>query len=188
MVRADSIRWDERYRNRKKYACEAPRPLLYEAIPFLPKSGRVLDIAMGLGANGAFMLQLGYDVVGVDISFIALQEAKRRHPALLSICADLENFSFPASTFDIILNFYYLQRSLWDNIRSWLKPGGILIIETLMKDMQQLKPEIDERFLLSPQELCHSFSDFIPLLYREGWTSTETSHPRAVASFIGRKE
>jgi SAM-dependent methyltransferase len=36
-----------------------------------------LDIAMGLGGNAAFLLERGLRVVGLDISWVALQRAKQ---------------------------------------------------------------------------------------------------------------
>jgi hypothetical protein len=36
--------------------------------------------------------------------------------------------------FDVILNFYYLSRLLWDTYRKALKPGGLLFFETFVRD------------------------------------------------------
>lgn len=187
MAQTDAIRWNNRYQEESFLALREPRALLLEASIWLPKGGVALDLAMGLGQNAAFLVQRGFKVIGVDIAFIALQKAKSFCPRILAVCADLEDFSMPASTFDVVLNFYFLQRSIWDRVRNWLKPNGVLIVETMTQEMKALKPEIDERYLLQPNELKQTFADFEILLYREGWRDRNGEHPRAVASLVARK-
>ncbi|PWH12900.1 MAG: SAM-dependent methyltransferase [Anaerolineae bacterium] len=187
MARADAIRWNNRYREESTFALREPRSLLLEIERWLPRGGFALDLAMGVGQNAAFLLQKGFKVIGVDISLVALQQAKRRYPNLMTVCADLESFHLPQNTFDVILNFYFLQRSIWDSVRKWLKPNGLLIIETMTLEMKTVKPEIDERYLLEPGELKQTFCDFEILLYREGWQERSGIHPRAVASLVARK-
>jgi len=187
MARSDAIRWNNRYQELSYLALREPRSLLLEASQWLPEEGLALDLAMGLGHNSAFLLRKGFKVMGVDISWIALIQAKSLYPEIMAVCADLECFSLPANTFDVILNFYFLQRSIWDHVRSWLKPQGLILIETMTREMKAIKPEIDDRFLLSPNELKETFSDFEILLYHEGWRDREGEHPRAVASLVARK-
>lgn len=187
MAQTDAIRWNNRYQEESFLALREPRALLLEASIWLPKGGLALDLAMGLGHNAAYLVQQGFKVIGVDIAYIALQKAKSFCPQILAVCADLEDFSLPASTFDVVLNFYFLQRSIWDRVRNWLKPNGLLIVETMTQEMKALKPEIDERYLLQPYELKKTFADFEILLYREGWRDRNGEHPRAVASLVARK-
>jgi tellurite methyltransferase len=187
MARSDAIRWNHRYQEVATFALSEPRSLLLEVADWLPQGGLALDLAMGLGQNAAFLFQKGFKVIGVDISLIALKQAKLRFPQITAVCADLECFSLPANIFDVILNFYFLQRSIWDSVRKWLKPNGLLIVETMTVEMKALKPEIEERYLLQPGELKKSFSDFEILLYREGWRDRNGNHPRAVASMVARK-
>jgi|DewCreStandDraft_4_1066084.scaffolds.fasta_scaffold00001_602 2-polyprenyl-3-methyl-5-hydroxy-6-metoxy-1,4-benzoquinol methylase len=187
MAQTDAIRWNSRYQESSYLDLREPRSLLIEASQWLPAGGYALDLAMGLGHNAAFLCRRGFKVVGVDISWVAVKHARSLYPEILAVCADLENFSLPPNTFDVILNFYYLQRSIWENVRKWLKPQGLLIIETMTQEMKSLKPEIDDRYLLAPNELLNAFSDFEILLYREGWQEQEKGHPRAAASLIARK-
>lgn len=187
MVNTDAIRWNRRYLTDEYRHIRHPRSLLFKAKPYLPRSGLALDAACGLGTNAKFLIQNGLNVVGVDISLVALRQAKRLYPKLEVVCSDMENIHFPKASFDLIINFYYLQRSLWGAYREWLKPGGLLIIETLTLEMKQIKPEICEYYLLSPKELQHTFSDLDILYYREGWVAQNTTHPRCVASLIARK-
>jgi tellurite methyltransferase len=78
--------------------------------------GKALDIATGKGRNAIFLAERGFDVVGVDISSIALAEAQRwakeKSLAIAWQQADLEQIELPALRYDLVLNFNYLQRSL----------------------------------------------------------------------------
>jgi tellurite methyltransferase len=105
----------------------------------------------------------------------------------MAVVADLTRFSLPDERFDVIVNFYYLQRDLWGTYRRALRAGGILVIETLMQEMHEIRPDIDPQYLLSPGELKAAFIDWQILAYREGWVETETRHPKAVASLIASR-
>lgn len=183
----DALRWDQRYTQDERFRTfTQPRPFLLEQAGWLPKDGFALDIAMGLGGNAAFLMDRGLRVVGLDISWVALQRAKERLPRLMAVQVDLTRFSLPPATFDVILNFYYLERSLWPDYRRWLKPGGILVIETLTQEMSTIQPGIDPSFLLQPRELIQAFGDLDILAYHEGRQESRDGHASAVASLVAR--
>ena len=58
----------------------------------MPAAGLALDIAMGLGGNAGLLIERGMQVVGVDISSVAVQRAKERLPSLMAVRADLTQF------------------------------------------------------------------------------------------------
>ena len=185
MPNEDAERWNARYREDERYRRDAPpRRFLVENADCLPRQGLALDAAMGLGGNAGFLLERGLRVVGVDVSWVAVRRARTRLPGLMAVAADLTRFSLPEERFDVILNFYYLQRDLWAAYRRALRPGGILVIETLSQEMGAMRPDIDPQYLLQPGELQAAFSDWRILAYREGWVESETRHPKAVASLV----
>ena len=186
-MNSDAARWNDRYQTQKYNNNHPPRELLRTASPFFPQAGLVLDAACGIGSNASFLLSQGLNVIGVDISLVALQQAKKQSPSLNLICGDMNAIRFTKNSFNIILNFFYLQRSLWGSFYDWLKPAGLLIIETFTQEMKQVKPEIPEDFLLFPQELSQAFSTWEILYYQEGWSTENSNHPRYVASLIARK-
>lgn len=187
MPREDATRWDQRYAEDERFRTfTQPRQFLIEQADWLPEHGLALDLAMGPGGNAAFLLERGLRVVGVDISWVALQRAKERLTGLMAVQADLTRFSLPPNRFDVILNFYYLQRSLWLEYRRWLKPGGILMIETLTQEMIAVQPEIDPSFLLQPGELLREFRDLEILAYREGRQVSRGGRTSATASLVAR--
>lgn len=183
----DAQRWDQRYTQDERFRTFIqPRQFLVEQAGWIPQRGLVLDVAMGPGGNAAFLMERGLRVVGLDISWVALHRAKGRLPGLMAVQADLTRFFLPAQTFNVILNFYYLQRSLWPEFRRCLRPGGILMIETLTQDMIAIQPGMDPSFLLQPGELLQAFSDFEILVYREGRQASREGRTSAVASLVAR--
>jgi hypothetical protein len=183
----DALRWDERYRNMPRQSFEAPRPYLVAQAKRLPKAGLALDAAMGLGGNAGFLLQHGLHVVGIDISNVAVQRARECLPGLLAVIGDLTNFYLPPAAFAVIVNFYYLERSLWPCYVQALQPGGLLIFETLTSEMLTIHPEIEPQHLLAPGELRQGFPGLELLDYQEQWVEMGSRHPRAVASLTARK-
>jgi tellurite methyltransferase len=189
----DARRWNSRYRTDPRYSSDKPRTLLQEHADLLPPHGLALDIAMGLGGNAKFLIHWGLRVIGVDISYEAVNMAKHELPTLAGVVADLTQFSIPHNAFDVILNFFYLQRNLWKPMTFGLKIGGVLFIECLTEDMLSIHPEIHPSYLLRPAELKQVFingeigKNMEILFYNEGWQSTTTSHPRASACLIARR-
>jgi tellurite methyltransferase len=182
----DARRWDQRYLDRERESFKAPRPFLVEHAPYLPGEGLALDVAMGLGGNAGFLLERGLRVVGVDISSVAVNRARQRLNGLMAVRADLTHFYLPENTFDLIVNFYYLERGLWDQYKRALKSGGVLVMETLTRGTLAVNPDLDPAYLLSPGELLRAFGDMEILVYQEGLERTEGQHPRAVASIVAR--
>jgi len=186
MSSRDAIKWDERYRSGAETAFEAPREFLLVQAQHLPHRGLALDLAMGLGANAGFLIERGLRVIGVDVSEVGVRCAKQRWPSLMSAVIDLTHYRWPACSFDVILNFYYCQRDLWPRFRSMLKPGGVLIMETLTIETLRTRPDYNSDYLLQPDELRCAFVDWDVLVYREGWIELKDHAPRAVASLVAK--
>jgi tellurite methyltransferase len=79
-----------------------------------------------------------------------------------------------------------LQRLLWPEYRRLLRPGGLLILQTMTQDIRQIKADIDPRYLLYPGELLQAFQDWEILHYWEGWETSDNDHSRATANLIAR--
>jgi SAM-dependent methyltransferase len=182
--------WDERYRQGRTMPDE-PAALLVENLSLLPKGGEALDIAMGAGRNALYLASLGFRVTGVDVSAVAVEQcrekAERLSLSIQALVADLERSPFPSNDYDLIVNFYYLQRSLTPQIVAALKPGGVLVFESFTIDQLQFGwgPKGPDH-LLHPGELRQMFASLETLLYHEGVVQGDRG-PKAVASLIGRK-
>lgn len=184
----DAQRWDQRYISDKRFEKIArPQSFLVDNAHYLPASGLGLDVAMGLGSNSGFLIQRGLRMIGVDISGVAVHRAKAAFPDLMAVQADLTRFYLPPARFDVIINFFYLQRDLWPRYVRSLRPGGILILETLLVDFREVRPDIDAQYLLQPGELAAAFPELETLTYREGWFEGVHRNRRPVASLCARK-
>ena len=103
-------RWNARYLAQAPGPA-GPQPWLVEHQSLLPPTGLALDLAMGLGGSAGWLAERGWRAAGADISEIAVRRAKARWPALLAFVADLEHLRLPAAAFDLLLDFYYLDRA-----------------------------------------------------------------------------
>ena len=187
MSSADANKWNERYRSGVEAAFEAPRDFLLAQAQHLPERGLALDIAMGLGGNAGFLIGRGLQVIGVDVSEVGVRRARARWPSLMGAVIDLRHYRWPPCSFDVILNFYYCQRDLWPLYRAMLKPGGVLIMETLTIETLRARPDYDPDYLLQPGELRAAFADWEMLVYHEGWLEVKDHSPRAVANLVARR-
>ena len=76
---------------------------------------------------------------------------------------------------------------MWPRFRSLLKPGGVLIMETMTIEMLRTRPDYSPDYLLQPGELRRTFADWEVLVYREGWVELGLNAPRAVASIVAKR-
>jgi 2-polyprenyl-3-methyl-5-hydroxy-6-metoxy-1,4-benzoquinol methylase len=169
----DQTRWDRQHLS--SAGADQPSSYLRQILEgdawHIPR-GLALDVAAGKGHNAIFLAEMGFSVVGIDISKIALEEARRRaQEKSLEITwhqADLEQIELPAAAYDLIVNFNYLQRSLLPQIRRALKPQGHVIFETYLIDQQAIGHPKNPAYFLNHNELLDHFRSFRVLCYREG--------------------
>ena len=164
-----------------------PSGLLVDFIPSLPV-GRALDIACGEGRNAIYLAREGFDVDAIDISDAALNKGRAAVGGLKInfIAADLEVFQIPENSYDLIINFNYLQRSIVPGIKRGLRVGGYIIFETYTLEQQQFGSPRNPEFLLKPNELLSMFKDLHITYYREGVVE-EGGRKKGIASLVGKK-
>ena len=187
MASKDRIRWNERYKRPDREYIDKPRQLLVNHANLLPIQGLAIELAIGQGQNIQFLRDHNLQVIGVDISLVALKHAKQSQPDLMAFVADLNHLELPSNHFDVVLNFYYLQRDYWSEFARILKPGGVLFYETLMQDIREVRKDIAPEYLLNPNELQAAFSNWEILYHFEGWTASKHGKQKAIASMIVHK-
>jgi len=191
---SDSERfWDERYRNEEAVPERGPADFLVEHRHLLPPAGRALDMAMGTGRNTLYLASLGYEVTGIDVSGVAVkrcrEEAARRGLSLEAVQADLLSYRLPEDAYDVVIDFYYLQRDLAPALAAALRPGGVLVFESFTTEQRRFGwgPQ-QEEFLLRPVELRTLFAGLQELVYREGLVESQSGRgTKAVAGLVARK-
>jgi tellurite methyltransferase len=165
--------WDEKYSRPTFIYGKSPVQFLAQNYHYIPFEGSVLDMGMGEGRNAVFLAQKGYKVTGVDISSVAVKKsyllAQEFGVKIKGVVASLKDYKIQPNSFDAIVCFYYVDRSLIDKIKSWLKPGGVLIFEahtTREKSRRKVESDQEEEFL-KEQELLRLFPGMRVLKYEE---------------------
>lgn len=128
-------RWNERYHATPLlWSAEPNRFVEAELAGIEPSTG--LDLACGEGRNAIWLAELGWQMVGVDFSSVAIERARRlsnqRDVAIEWITADLEEWA-PGRSFGLVLIAYlHLPSSerteLTRRASEWVEPGGWLML------------------------------------------------------------
>lgn len=134
----DRRRWDERYADRLAGPALAPVGL-GERPELVPAGGRALDVACGLGATAVWAARQGFEVVGVDVSGVAVDKARELAERLdvadraRFVVHDLEAGLPPVADgpFQLVVCQRYRQRDLYPALASRLAPGGVLAVTVL---------------------------------------------------------
>lgn len=176
----------------------APSQFLVEQFHRLPK-GKALDVAAGSGRHSLFLASRGYQVDAVDRDAKALAElsAAARIRSLTAIATRRIDLERPApyepelgkETYDVIIVFFYLYRSLIPYLLDALKPGGVLAYETFTIDnyFHHKHPKRWE-FCLAPNELLRLTSSLHVLHYDEGGHANgQTSDLAYTAQLLAHK-
>lgn len=165
--------WDKRYSRPTFVFGKSPVRFLAENYQYIPYEATVLDMGMGEGRNAVFLAQKGYRVTGIDISSVAVKKAymlaEEFGVKFKGVVASLNEYKIAPASFDAIICFYYVDRSLIEKMKTWLKPGGILMYEAhTVREMRTKKaPESNPEYYLKEQELLSLFPGMRVLKYEE---------------------
>jgi len=198
--------WDNRYKEQGHAYGKGPNLFFKEWLQkFEP--GSILMPADGEGRNGVFAAQSGWDVTSLDLSTEgkakALELAKENHVTIDYIVGDLEQLQFEKESFDAIGLVYAhfsadKKSSLHRKLDSYLKPGGVIILEAFSKkhlQLNSLDPKVggpkDIDMLFSMEEIKVDFENYDILMLEETEILLEEGRYHigkgAVVRFIGRK-
>lgn len=74
--------WNDRYGSGEPLPWDTgtPDPLLEEMVKSgaLPRGGRAIDIGCGTGTNAIWLAQQGFEVIGVDVAPLAIEQARKK--------------------------------------------------------------------------------------------------------------
>lgn len=115
----------------------------------LPDFRRLLDVPCGIGRHSGPLAALGYEMLGIDRSEIALAAARRDHPEVEFRRLDMFALTSVGETFDGILclwqSFGYgdsdQNRALLGDMRGMLRPGGRIVLDVYNADAIRKLPE-----------------------------------------------
>jgi SAM-dependent methyltransferase len=198
--------WDARYKSEEYAYGKEPNNFFREWLQkFTP--GSILLPADGEGRNGVFAAQSGWKTTSFDLSvegkLKAMNLAKEKNVLINYIVGDLEELDFEPGSFDAIGLIYAhfaagKKMSFHKKLNSWLKPGGIIILEAFSKHHLVLKmqdPTLggpgEIEMLYSEDEIRTSFKNYEILKLVEEEINLEAgkyhSGRGSVLRFIGKK-
>lgn len=132
-------RWEARFAVPEYAFGKEPNEFLKSCKNLLPPSGRALAVADGEGRNGVWLAEQGLDVLAIDFSPSAQKKARalanERHVDVTFIRADVHDWDYPQSAFDVVVEIFTqfsspAERSLkWAGMRHALKSGGLIVIQ-----------------------------------------------------------
>jgi ubiquinone/menaquinone biosynthesis C-methylase UbiE len=167
--------WNERYSQEAYAYGETPNEYLKSKLASI-STGKILFPAEGEGRNAVYAATLGWDVVAFDSSKEgkkkALSLAQKQAVSIDYLVEEISNIEFEDESFDAIaLVFVHtpqLHRAAYhQKIASFLKSGGILILEGFSKAHARFQHENplaggpkDSAMLFDIEELKQDFSNF----------------------------
>jgi cyclopropane fatty-acyl-phospholipid synthase-like methyltransferase len=135
VVEAGYDRVAEDYAGLEREGHEWPRlRRLRELLSEVPAGGTVLDVGCGNGIPAMRAIQERHTGVGVDVSGVQIDLARKNVPDGHFIQSGIMDLDFPADSFDAIVAFYAVEHipreehaELFRRFHRWLRPGGRLV-------------------------------------------------------------
>lgn len=182
MSAEDRERWDRRYAEGTYVPREEPSAFLVRWLPHVPR-GRALDLATGTGRNARHLAAAGFSVTAVDVSPVAIAQARERTDPALDITwrvADLDTLDL-GGPWDLVTVVRYRDERLWPRVATSLAPDGWVLVEHHLRTELDVGGPDDERFRVAPGELLEAFGTLRVVAYEERLEPAD--HPGAGERF-----
>lgn len=161
VTREDQRRWDERYMSKGPASVGAVKPpgVFAAYADMFPTTGRAFDIACGQGFAAVWLAQRGLQVIGMDVSAVAIGQARElaRHSGVDDRCrfdvVDLDDGLPDGPPVDVILCHKFRDCRLDHACIDRLAPGGLLAMSALSEVDAAPGP-----FRTAPGELTAAFA------------------------------
>jgi len=168
----DRIR--EKWNQRHGYVdgVSQPAKVLTENLHLLPPSGKVLDLACGLGGNALYLAEnTKLSVDAWDISDVAIERVRSEAAARgLTVNAQVKNVSLlplKPNSFNVIVVTHFLERDLAPVLIDALCPGGVLFYQTFTQTSVSDEGPSSPAMRLEDNELLKLFRPLCVRVYRE---------------------
>jgi ubiquinone/menaquinone biosynthesis C-methylase UbiE len=126
-------------------------------VDLLPQKGRILDAGCGAGLPAAkFLIENGFDVIGIDFSDEMLKLARTNVPKADFIEMNITDLDFPDNYFDGLISLYVIihiprekHKEIFQQFYRILKPGGILLVTMGSEELEEIGEFLGERMFWS---------------------------------------
>jgi len=197
----DEAFWNNRYASDDYLYGTKPNLFLAEHYRLL--QGPVLSLSEGEGRNAVFLASHGLQVVGVDISAVALEKAKKlaksRGVSIKTVLADLATFIPEENHYGSVISISAhlpskVRNRLYPLVERSLRPGGIIILEAYSENQlsRNTGGPKDVDMLMTVDKIRREFPNCEPVVLRE--IEREVSEGEghtgmaSVVQFIARKK
>lgn len=187
----DQIKWNEKYSKilTEKYS---PHPILdfLEKSSFLPPTqpnANVLELACGLSGNVLSLASLGYNVLAVDISDVALNslasivKKNKLESKVNLLLEDLKVWQIPEETFSLVLGLKYWDKACFTKASKSLIKGGVIAWETFNKKHLCYYPDFRSEWCLEDKEPSKLLTNKFEILVEKDFDDGKSSTRRFVA-------
>jgi 2-polyprenyl-3-methyl-5-hydroxy-6-metoxy-1,4-benzoquinol methylase len=185
MAEGDREHWDERWSGLGRGT--AHRSMVIELVrPWLPSSGRALDVGGGGSTESLALAEAGLDVTVVDVSEVGLALARQAAEAaglsITTVGADVDVDPLPAGPWDVIVVANYLNRDLFGALAAALRPGrGILALAIATVTNLERNPKPARRHVLDAGEIATLLPGLEVLHHSEAWRDNDRHEAHLVA-------
>lgn len=195
-VEAGYTTWSDRYDEPGNPLIAVEDPVVRELIAAQPP-GRALDAACGTGRHARTLVDLGHDVVGIDLSPGMLDKARAQVPEASFHQADLEHIPADDKEFGLIVcglaigHVDDLQPSVSELARV-LAPGGRVVIsvlhpfQILLGWYARFKDNAGQRHFV--REHPHTHSDYLAAFREAGLQVRRCVEPAMTEKEVGSME
>ncbi len=197
----DAAYWDQRYAGDGYVFGTEPNAFLAQQADLI--AGPVLSLSEGEGRNAVFLAARGLDVLGVDLSAVALAKAARlareRGVAIATERADLATYEPAANHYGAVVSIFAhlpsaIRAPLYARVERALQPGGLVLLEAYAE--RQLTRDTggpkDADLLMTVDKVRREFPNLAPVLLREVERDVTEGEAHAgmafVVQFVGRRE
>lgn len=147
----------------------------------------IVDLAAGRGRHAVPLARAGRRVIAIDIVAVAVADARAASP-MCAIAADAARLPLRRGSIDAIVCVNFLDRALFADLPSLLRPGGTMIVETFTVAQRSLgRGPTSDAHLLGRDELPALLAPLAILEHREGLVRDDAGD-RYVAQAMAMQE
>lgn len=140
--------------------------LMRQILPTIDAPRSVLDVGCGYGRLASTFIDAGFRYRGIDVSYVAIEQARERNVSAEFEVADLASWN-TAERFGVVFAAWVFVhfvndndwRSILSRCISWVSPGGVLLFADYVPTVRDAKVR---------HAVSRPLSDYIEIFDREG--------------------
>jgi tellurite methyltransferase len=163
-------KWDKIY---SKQHCKdiTASSVVIDNAHLLPRAGKALDLACGMGANAIFLAEHKLQVDAWDVSFDAMKQldeySREKNLTISTSIRDVERMPPEVDSYDVLTVSQFLHKPTFRALRDSLHIDGLLFYQTFTLEKTSQVGPTNPDYLLAKNELLGLCEGMEILVYRE---------------------